>query len=396
MRYSLLNFIGCPVTGDELTCIVLEEVAAHQPHIALSACPRVSPSGALVGPLPERDREVPSRLREALTREAAPPASPERNREVTVKEGLLVAAATGRWYPIRGFIPELLPPHLRDARADHSWLRSLQDRLPPALFDCLGAPQIPSAAVLDAGLGYKLAEMGIRSKIDDPGFFGPGLVAPFNPHARSHSMHLIRLLGVCMPLLDPMATARTVLDTGSGYSWTTEWMWRLGLEAIGSDITRDYLELAIQRCGPQTPHLMVADTENLPILGDAVDAVLCFDAFHHVPDRRRAMQEFHRVLRPGGRVVLAEPNGEHEHAEGSQEVMRKYGILEKGMDWKDVCDYVAGSPFELPEEHVHLRVPRASLGLLPSSTVTFESLLNHALLPWNVFSIRKPGVDPAT
>ena len=168
-------------------------------------------------------------------------------------------------------------------------------------------------------------------------------------------------------------------------------MWRLGIESIGSDITRDYLEMAIQRCGAQVPHLVVADTENLPLRSEAVDAVLGFDAFHHIPDRRRAMLEFHRSLRPGGRVVLAEPNAEQRAWPGSKDVMEKYGILEKGMDWKDILQYVDGLPFEPPEQHFHLRVERTPLGRrLLAERLSEKSLERYACVPWNVFTIRNP------
>lgn len=49
-----------------------------------------------------------------------------------------------------------------------------------------------------------------------------------------------------------------------------------------------------------------ADGATLP-LGDAsVDAVLIVDALHHVADRRGALTESHRVLRPGGVLVVVE------------------------------------------------------------------------------------------
>lgn len=392
MRYSLLNFVACPITHEDLTCLVFEEVEAHLPHVRLSEFDRVNAPGSVVGPVPARAQ--PTALRDALAREACPPASPERNQDVRVKEGLLVSASTGRWYPVRGFIPELLPDHLRDRDADRVWLESVRGRIPGPVLEHLRPLEPPSAGVADSGLAYKQAEMGIRGKVDNLGFFGPGLISPFNPHARVHSMYLIKLLGLCLPLVDAEGTARAVLDAGSGYSWTTEWMWRLGIESIGSDITRDYLEIAIQRCGAQVPHLVVADTENLPLRAEAVDAVLGFDAFHHIPDRRRAMLEFHRALRPGGRVVLAEPNAEHEHAQGPKDVMEKYGILEKGMDWKDVLQYVDGLPYEPPEQHFHLRVERTPLDRrLLAERLNAKAFERYACMPWNVFTIRKP---PAT
>lgn len=389
MRYSLLNFVACPVGREELTCLTLEEVEAPLPHVRLSECGRVSQAGALVGPLPPGETTP---LREALAAEACESAPPERNEGVRVRSGLLVAAGSGRWYPVREFVPELLPDHLRDLEGDRAWLDSVRGRLPEGVLRHLRPLDRPSAPAVDGGLSYKQAEMAIATKVDDPGFFGPGLIAPFNPHSRVHSAYLIKLLGLCLPLVDPDGTARAVLDSGSGYSWTTEWMGRLGIEAIGSDITRDYLERAIARCGPAAPHLVVADSENLPMRPGVLDAVLAFDAFHHIPDRRKALTEFHRALRPGGRVVLAEPNAAHEHAAVSREVMEKYGILEKGMDWKDVLEYLEGLPFEAPEEHFHLRVERSSLGrsiFPPRANAAFVS--RHATVPWNVFSIRRPA-----
>ena len=61
-----------------------------------------------------------------------------------------------------------------------------------------------------------------------------------------------------------------------------------------------------------------------------MDAVFAFESAHHIPDRKKAMAGFGRVLKPGGRMVLAEPGAAHEHAQVSVDVMSKYGILEKG------------------------------------------------------------------
>jgi SAM-dependent methyltransferase len=48
-----------------------------------------------------------------------------------------------------------------------------------------------------------------------------------------------------------------------------------------------------------------ADAESLPFADRSFDLVLGHAVLHHLPDLERAFAEFHRVLRPGGRIVFA-------------------------------------------------------------------------------------------
>jgi SAM-dependent methyltransferase len=48
-----------------------------------------------------------------------------------------------------------------------------------------------------------------------------------------------------------------------------------------------------------------ADAESLPFPSESFDLVLGHAVLHHLPDLRRAFGEFHRVLRPDGRIVFA-------------------------------------------------------------------------------------------
>jgi len=48
-----------------------------------------------------------------------------------------------------------------------------------------------------------------------------------------------------------------------------------------------------------------ADAEALPFADESFDLVLGHAVLHHLPDLHRAFDEFHRVLRPRGRIVFA-------------------------------------------------------------------------------------------
>jgi len=48
--------------------------------------------------------------------------------------------------------------------------------------------------------------------------------------------------------------------------------------------------------------------EHLPFAEGAFDRIVVVDAFHHLHDQHAAVEEMLRVLRPGGRLVVEEPD----------------------------------------------------------------------------------------
>lgn len=339
--------------------------------------------GAIVGPLgPVRETTA---IRTVLERHASSAASAERDYAVELEQGLLVCQSCARWFPVTSCLPELLPDHLRDAERDRRSFEEITRRAPSELVDALRAgPTGTESSVVDGGVAYKRAEIAISTKVDDPSFFSPGYSSPFNPHSAEFTLYLIKLFGASVPLLD-LKTGDVLIDSGCGYAWTTEWLYKSGVEAIGVDICRTYLEIGMHRMGENRPHLIVADVENLPIRSAAIDAVLAFESAHHIPDRRKAMAGFGRVLQPAGKMVLAEPGASHESAQVSVDVMSKYGILEKGMELDDVRDYVAGTDMGKPEQIFLLRASDAEVG----STIDRTFLRTHSVVEGNLFRIHR-------
>ena len=56
-----------------------------------------------------------------------------------------------------------------------------------------------------------------------------------------------------------------------------------------------------------------ANLQALPFRADSVDAVLNIQVLEHVRDPAVVVQEFYRILKPGGRLLLTAPQGWHEH-----------------------------------------------------------------------------------
>ena len=160
-------------------------------------------------------------------------------------------------------------------------------------------------------------------------------VASFNPQNPEFTRQLIRRFGHILHLYN-LSERATVLDMGTGYAWTAEWLVRTGHQVFGFDICRTYLEIGMERMKQVAssfllPELLVADVEYLPFKNDLFDCILCFDSFHHIVDRQKDLYQLWRILKPGGQILMAEPGPDHEKQPAAIEVMKKYGILEKGM-----------------------------------------------------------------
>ena len=54
-------------------------------------------------------------------------------------------------------------------------------------------------------------------------------------------------------------------------------------------------------------HDFVCDVTDIPVSDSSFDNVLCTEVLEHVPDPVQAFKELHRVVRPGGRIVITVP-----------------------------------------------------------------------------------------
>jgi SAM-dependent methyltransferase len=72
---------------------------------------------------------------------------------------------------------------------------------------------------------------------------------------------------------------------------------------------------AVDNCdiASSIPGAFLCDLTSIPRTGGSYDAILCNAVLEHVPDPEAVMAEFHRLLVPEGRLVVAVPFLQPEH-----------------------------------------------------------------------------------
>ena len=117
----------------------------------------------------------------------------------------------------------------------------------------------------------------------------------------------------------PLA-GRRVADIGCGDGALVRLMARAGAHVIGVDNNPTQLAkaAAVPAAGNET--YVMAVGERLPFPQATFDAIVIFNALHHIPveAQEAALIEVARVLRPGGRAYIAEPLAEGANFELSQ------------------------------------------------------------------------------
>ena len=139
-------------------------------------------------------------------------------------------------------------------------------------------------------LGYNAAELAALPASVTRSFAGIG-----NPHA-----------------IAPLSGGARVVDIGSGagtdLSLAARHVGSSG-HAIGVDMTaemRDRARAGARECGLTHVEVLDGDATSLPLDDESVDVVISNGVLNLVPEKERAFAEIARVLRPGGRLQIAD------------------------------------------------------------------------------------------
>jgi SAM-dependent methyltransferase len=146
---------------------------------------------------------------------------------------------------------------------------------------------------------------------------------------------LRQLIATCFPA---DLAGRVAIDVGSAGGGNTSEMTDLGLFAIPVEYGATGAGVARARGLPAVR----GDGRCLPLRDCSVDLVVAFDVIEHIVEHERGLAEFHRVLRPGGSLLIAVPAdmalwSAHDQAVGH---VRRYSRVE-------LAQLVRGSGFEI-------------------------------------------------
>lgn len=96
----------------------------------------------------------------------------------------------------------------------------------------------------------------------------------------------------------------TVLDAGGGTGRVSEEIQLHVKRVVVADISLGMLRYSIKKDLP----CVCSPAECLPFPPDSFDRVIMMDAFHHVQNQSATAAELWRILRPGGKILIIEPD----------------------------------------------------------------------------------------
>jgi SAM-dependent methyltransferase len=101
-----------------------------------------------------------------------------------------------------------------------------------------------------------------------------------------------------------------VLNAGAGAGTLTAALLDRGYRVTSVDMSEPFVErlreVTIER-GGDGADVAWADLTQIPFADDSFDVVVCGEVLEHIPDDVTAVGELHRVLRPGGLLVVSVP-----------------------------------------------------------------------------------------
>jgi ubiquinone/menaquinone biosynthesis C-methylase UbiE len=107
-----------------------------------------------------------------------------------------------------------------------------------------------------------------------------------------------------MDIIEPFLNCKSILDVGCGTGWVGSAIKEYNKQAfiVGLDIDKIGLKLNNDEA------VILGDSKKLPLKNNTFDGVIAKDILEHTLDPLFMMNEFNRVLKPGGVMYISVPH----------------------------------------------------------------------------------------
>jgi ubiquinone/menaquinone biosynthesis C-methylase UbiE len=179
----------------------------------------------------------------------------------------------------------------------------------------------------------------IEKRVSTRCLFSCGYYERFDPFMLDKKPFLVPVYEKIFMYFFPEQTGN-LLDVGCGTGLYWPILSKYCRYIVGVDFSKAMVDEArrlIETKGLTNIEVKVQNSENLDFSSESFDSILCMDVLHHIPDIKRAINNFYRVLKPKGRLLAVEPNTLNPliffaHLIPSEErlaILRNYGPLLK-------------------------------------------------------------------
>jgi len=152
---------------------------------------------------------------------------------------------------------------------------------------------------------------------------------------------LISFLEKLVPQFN-LKAGQQVLDVGTGTGVLIPYL-TAAVGPSGSVTAIDFSNKMVHKCKTKHSHiknfnLTVGKIEEAAFLAESFDAIICFGVFPHFENKKKALQNINRILRPNCKVVIA-------HALSSEELKKHH---------KRISEHVAHATMPEKKEIIQL------------------------------------------
>jgi len=150
----------------------------------------------------------------------------------------------------------------------------------------------------------------VKERLSTRGLFSCGYYERFDPFMLDNKPFMVPVYDRIFSFFFP-ESAGSLLDVGCGTGLYWPVLSKYCKQIVGVDFSQAMISEArrlVETKNLKNAEAKVQNGEDLDFPSESFDSILCMDVLHHIPDLKRAISNFHRVLKPNGRLLAVEPN----------------------------------------------------------------------------------------